>query len=332
MLDVDLKRYHFDYDLTFAMLLMHPDGTVYHRYGGRPADDPLGWISMKSLIRLLEDTVEEHTTYAKSPKPATRHVPSTIQDIPQFAKRMRQGKVGCVHCHTVHDYQTQNLVARGAFDKEDIWIWPDPVRVGLTMFVDDQERIATVEKGSPAANAGLRSGDRIERFGAHRTRTITDLQWVLHYTPRDATEIEVRYRRGREVETTTLELADGWRRETPRRYAWRAFKWGLSPAPGFGGPVLSKAEKRKLDLDFDAFAFRIGYMVTWGARSHRGRAAAKAGLRQGDIVLAIDDKTDFDDIEHFHAWIRLTKKAGDEVRIRFVRRGKERTIRYRLPE
>ena len=48
MSDVDLNAIQFDFGLTLAVLLMHHDGTVYHRYGGRPADDPLVWSSMSS--------------------------------------------------------------------------------------------------------------------------------------------------------------------------------------------------------------------------------------------------------------------------------------------
>ena len=33
MAGVDLALYRFDYDLTFAALLMNADGTIYHTYG-----------------------------------------------------------------------------------------------------------------------------------------------------------------------------------------------------------------------------------------------------------------------------------------------------------
>ena len=122
------------------------------------------------------------------------------------------------------------------------------------------------------------------------------------------------------------------KRTSAREYAWRPFKWGLSPAPGFGGPALGTGAKKRLGIDPDAHAFTVQYLVTWGPKAHRGRAAAKAGLRKNDIVVAFDGKDDFESGEHWHAWVRLNKQPGDEVEIELLRKGKRMTLRYRLPE
>ena len=35
MAGVDLSMFRFDFDLTFAVLLMNADGTIYHTFAGR---------------------------------------------------------------------------------------------------------------------------------------------------------------------------------------------------------------------------------------------------------------------------------------------------------
>ncbi len=47
--EVDLNTFTFDHDLTMAVVLAHPDGTVYHRYGGRADLSPM---SMDGLVEM----------------------------------------------------------------------------------------------------------------------------------------------------------------------------------------------------------------------------------------------------------------------------------------
>ena len=56
MRGVDLLRTSFDFDLTFAALLMHPNGYVYHRYGGRDERAPDWWLGLESWEQVLERT------------------------------------------------------------------------------------------------------------------------------------------------------------------------------------------------------------------------------------------------------------------------------------
>jgi len=64
---IDLNRYRFDFDLTLCILLANADGTIYHRYGGRTHDDPLAWMSTKTLIDVMRGTLAEHADYEKKP-------------------------------------------------------------------------------------------------------------------------------------------------------------------------------------------------------------------------------------------------------------------------
>ena len=60
MRGVDLARWPFDFDLTFAMLAVHPDGTVYHRYGGRDWRGADRWLTRASLEAFLRAGLARH--------------------------------------------------------------------------------------------------------------------------------------------------------------------------------------------------------------------------------------------------------------------------------
>lgn len=331
---VDLEVYRFDYDLTFAALLMSGDGTVYHRFGGRDAGDPLEWNTMPVLAELMRETLEEHEAAARE-APAERTPRFVVDLAPLKRKRVADPKLAasCVHCHTVHETLHALAVEEGTFEPDDVFVHPPPGRIGVTLDPDDQAMVIAVAEDSPAAATGIEAGDRLLRVGVQpRVLTIADLSWALHEADAGATEVPVTWERDGDERAATLRLDDGWKRSPPEEYAWRPYKWNLSPAPGFGGPELTADEKAALDLPAEGFAFRVNYLVTWGPRAHRGRAARAAGVRKGDVVVAFAGKSDFESVAHFHAWVRLTRRVGEEVVIEVLRDGRRRTLRYVLPE
>jgi S1-C subfamily serine protease len=217
--------------------------------------------------------------------------------------------------------------------ERDLWIYPDPARVGLAFDPLDQALVASTAADSSAAAAGLAPGDRLVAIGDQpNVRTIADVQFELHRAAFAATRIPIRFRRGDTEHAAELELADGWKRTTPEHYAWRPYKWNLSPAPGFGGPALSADERRALGLAPDEFAFRVQYIVDWGDQAHRGAPVKKAGIKKGDVVLSFAGKRDFRSIDHFHAWVSLTRTAGETVEVELLRGGERRTVELVLPE
>lgn len=332
---VDLDVFAFDYDLTFAALVMHGDGTVYHRFGGRDAAAATMWSSLDGLAQLLRAAMPSHVEHCLAKTAPPPHTPRYVVDLPPLArKRAANEKLrdACVHCHTVHDTLHADAVETKRLRPDDIWVYPSPRRVGLTLDGVEQAKITAVGADTPAAQTGLQAGDVLLLLGVQaRVLTATDVQWALHRADPGAGELAVAWQRGATRHEGALPLAAGWKRAPPEEYAWRPYKWNLSPTPGFGGPALTAADKQRLGLPTDRFAFRVQYLVTWGEHAHRGRAAAQAGIREGDVILAFDGKSDFASVDHFHAWVPLTHHAGQVVAIDVLRAGVRHTFELPLP-
>ena len=320
--EVDLNVYRFDFDLTLAALLMNADGTVYHRYGGRQWQDPAAWMSSESLVSVMRATLAEHAAYGLNPSPPAQQRKRTIGDIPPFRRKLEQQDVDCVHCHMVNEAERAWAQELKRWERSDMWVWPDPDRVGLVLDAADQARVERSLEGSAAWKAGVRSGDVIESLGTQSIRTIHDIQWVLDGTPAGGGSLPLSYLRGDERAEVVLLLADGWKVTTPLAYSWRAFKWGLDPQPGFGGKLLTPGQKAGLGLDPDAFALEVGYLVTWGENAYSGRNAARAGLRKGDVILSIAGQSEFASEQQVQSWFRIMCQPGDQLPIRLLRGGR----------
>lgn len=330
--DLDLARFRFDFDLTLAVLLAEADGWVWHRYGGRDPRDPQSALSMASLLQVMQSTLAERA--ARSPRPRVpESLPrTTVQDLSTFRQRDAEKRIDCVHCHTVNDFEYREAVVTGRFRREQLWVFPDPSRLGIEVDRDQQQRIVRVEGASPAARAGLEVGDRLRRVAEQDHPTRADLQWVLHHLPAGACELPVEIERGTGTLKATLALAEGWKVADPLEYSWRPYKWNLPPHPGFGGGNLSEPEKQEIGLAPDAFAFRVNYVVTWGENSRTGRNAARAGIRKGDVLLGAAGKSDFTGEAHFQSWFRLTQRIGATCELSVLREGVKHRVELPIIE
>ena len=283
-------------------------------------------------------------------EPATAELaPLVLERVPAYAAK---DKGACIHCHSVYPALHAEAVRAGTWDDAERWRYPGPARLGLTLDRDDQRRVVAVAEGSVAEAAGVTVGDRLASLDEVRLATATDLMFALDRLPAGGATVDLRVERpsrqpdGDRVLTLSLDLADGWKRTEPERYAWRPFKWAFTPQPGFGGRALTAAElvaaglvaPEVLEADgADAtgapplpFALRVTYLVTWGDRARYGRAAAAAGLRGGDVVVAVTGRegtpATFTSPDHLHAWWRLTREVGETVRLEVLRGGARRVL------
>lgn len=330
MARVDLNTFDFDWSTTFSVLLMNADGTVYHRYGSRDSSSPMSHLSSASLVRLLDESVEDHEAYSKHPRPAGRRA-FTVEQLPHWKRRIDKGqRPKCFHCHMVGEGYDHQAREKRTWSADMVWKYPPPDRIGLHLDRDDQSLVTQVDAATPAARAGLAKGDRLVRAGEQRIRSMADLSHVLEALPGKGASLELSWLRGEDEKTATLRLPSGWRVGEPRDLAWRADMWTMSPKPGFGGEMIDAARKRKLGIRPTVAAFEVTYIVDWGENRHTGDNARRAGIRKGDIVLSVAGRDDFESPNEYHAWFRLTQKAGRKVKIELMRDGKRRTVTLRV--
>ena len=336
---VDLDTYRFDYDLTFVALLMNADGTIYHIYGGRTSADAASHLGLPSFARVLREglkTHQAHTATPRTPQQTSRWTsrrPRTIEQLPVMRKRIELGDApDCFHCHMVNDALDEEAREAGRWKRTMAWRWPDPIQIGLRLDGSEQTLVAGVLPKSAADAAGLKAGDRLQTLDGRRVLTFGDISRVLHEASDRATGIAVRWQRGGKERSATIRTRKGWKEPTPEVFAWRPTKWQMRPKPGFGGKQLTPRQLEQVGLPPDAFAFTVQYLVTWGSDAHIGRNAQRAGIRKGDVVYSVAGKNDFESVEHFHAWFRLTRKVGERIEIGLIRKNLRQSVRLEVVE
>jgi serine protease Do len=133
--------------------------------------------------------------------------------------------------------------------------------------------VAEIEDGSPASHAGIRSGDVITSFGGKAIGNSGELPPLVAATP-PGTEVPIQlWRKGgrREVAVVVEQLVDERPAERPRENRVPPNRLGLVLSE------LDEGERRELNVVSGLFV-----------ESAVG-AAAKAGIREGDVVVAVND-------------------------------------------
>ncbi|MGB7297169.1 MAG: RIP metalloprotease RseP [Candidatus Aminicenantales bacterium] len=157
--------------------------------------------------------------------------------------------------------------------------------VGVTVpaYQDEAPVIGYIEPGSPADQAGFRIDDHLLSLDGEKVGTWYDVELAVGGKPDRQMTVEIR----REGETQELHL----RTEQRTRYA-------LGYA-GFMGKFLTQIRLVK-----------------------PGSAAEKAGLQQGDIILAVDGRTIY-----FHQFVEFIERNPDrEMQFLVERSGREITL------
>lgn len=329
---IDLDRFSFDFDLTFAALVVRPQGPVLHRYGGRDHHSADARLSMTSLVRFMNAARSRFDLDQASG--ATKRAPGrTLDDIPVWRDKMskRVKKLDCYHCHYVFDAEREQKKADGTWTRAMIWRWPTPERIGLTLDSEELGRVKAVAPEGRAAKAGVQVGDTLVRAGEQPILTALDLSFVLESASAEKTKLPLQVSRAGKVLDLALELPAGWKEGTPLEFKWRPSKWQLSPRPGFGGRPLNAQERQRYGLPAKGLAFRVTYIVDWGGVPDKryGQAVRKAGIKRGDLVVGVEG-VEIEDPEHLHSWWRLTRKPGETVVLEVIPKGKTKARRVEL--
>jgi hypothetical protein len=315
MRGVDLRVFEFDFDLTWAAVFLGPEGTVYGRYGGRTAQSPDDHLSLPGLRYAMKAALAAHQRHSPARTPDRELSPQTVEHYP--AARQLSSRA-CIHCHQVYDFRRQDRQKAGTWRLEEVWVYPLPENIGLTMAVDRGDRVRRVSAGSAADRAGLKAGDVLRRLNNQPIASIADVQYALHRAPARG-KVPVQWDRAGNNRTGWLSLAGGWRKTD---LSWRWSLRGVDPAPGVDGEDLEPAEKKALGLAADRLAFRQHQFLTPAVR--------QAGVRPGDVIIGIDGRLMKLTARQFGAYVRLNCQVGQRVTLNLLRQGKRLNLLLEL--
>jgi hypothetical protein len=309
----DLNIFDFDHDLTWVGFFVDADGKVYGRYGGRDADGPDKRISLAGLRHAMQAALEAHRREpAVKPPPPLREKPLLAEDYPAARRR---SKPECIHCHQIYEFRRADRRSAGTWKREEIWVYPLPENVGLTLEVDRGNHVRAVGADSPAARAGLRAGDVVRNVNGIPVASQADFRYGLHRGPWKGT-LPIRWERDGKEMSASLELPEGWKKTN---ITWRPSMLDILPSLTVYGEDLSEEEKKKAGLGLRQLAFRQDKTV---------HAEAKAvGVRGGDIILGVEGQTLEMTMEEFLGHVRRNYLVGDSLTLLVLRDGK----RVRLP-
>jgi S1-C subfamily serine protease len=252
----------------------------------------------------------------------------TALEMPGLAnKEQRKGattRSNCIHCHNIHDAEFAEAQSTGKFTEDMLWRYPLPDNLGLIINAKDGRRVDRVLRDSPAAKAGLQPGEDITHINGQAITSIADIQWALNPLPTGGTKVKVTASKTGEH---ALELAEGWKKTD---ISWRGSMESVEPKLRVWAPELTEAERRERGLSIEDTALLVKWINTG---EPAGRAAQSAGLREGDVIVALDGKPLGDwTNRQFNVHVKLNYKVGETLPLT-IRRGKEtKTITVKLVE
>ena len=213
--------------------------------------------------------------------------------------------------------------------------------------------IEEVAKDSPAEKAGLKAGDMIVEFDGEHVRSVRQFSRLVQETP-DGRKVQAVVMRGgqRTTVSVTPERGDGFM--SGDTFDWRPFEgkefnFDMPPAPP-EPPRPPRAPRAPLAPSLPDFSFRIFGGGRFGVGVEEltpqlrdyfgvkegvlvksvteGSAAAKAGLKAGDVITAIDGTHVEDTSDVVRAIDRMSEDA--EFTVEVVRDRKTQTLKGKL--
>jgi predicted metalloprotease with PDZ domain len=302
----DLNLFEFDYDCTWFAFMLNADEHIYGRYGGRDAKGPDDRMSLAGFRFSLQAALDAHQQVRPASKPRNARA-FRVDDYPA-AKGMERG---CIHCHQTWEYRRSYLKSQGKWSKDEVWVYPLPENIGLTLEIDRGNHVLSVAKNSPADRAGVRAGDAVKTINSVSIASFADASYALHKSPAEGA-VSITWEHDGKTQSANLALAAGWRRTN---VTWRPSMLDILPSISLSGEDLSAAEKKSLGLAPARLAFRQD------AKVHK--SMADAGVRSGDVIVGVDSQELDMSMTEFFAYIRRNYLIGEKVQLNVVRNGKK---------
>lgn len=222
----------------------------------------------------------------------------------------RTFKDGCIHCHNVNEFRRADRQARGLWSRDELWVYPLPENVGLTLEVDVGDRVHSVRLDSPAARAGLQAGDRLRTLNGYSVASFADATYGLHQAPARG-RIPVTWERQGRRHEGVLDLGPGWRKTN---LTWRPSLLDILPSLPVSGDDLEADEKRRLGLALGRAALRQGDRVHSSLRA--------AGLQPGDVLVGFDGQAVEGAADDLLGFVRRNYLVGDRLTLDLLRDGR----------
>ena len=328
MRDVDLTLFQFDYDLTWAGVLLEPDGLILGRYGAGHKDS-MHYNSLEGLKNTLKRALELHGNLGKHRKLLTTKRDKNTQfkkprDLPHngIKKIVKEDtrRKNCVHCHNVQEGLNRALDAKPDYHPSMVQSrFPTPEQCGLTMDMDHGLKIKSIEKGSAAGRARLKAGDELTEINGQKLISVADIIWALRAS-KDPGSAKVVYQRDGTTRRATLSLKKGWKIAD---IAWRTSTFDLRPKLGLWVERADESDRKKHSIADGAMLLEV--------RGVFGREVKKAGFRRGDLVVGVGkwnvDASEREFAEHTR--VNYFNK-GAVMQVKVLRKGKERTLTVKL--
>ncbi len=335
---LDLSLFQTDSDTNWSVFFLNADRTVYGRYSSRFGRDPSNDVSLDGFARAMEGALELHAQYprnkdslaGKTPAAPRWPTPEKMPVVPGKVVPADGTRANCLHCHDIGPGRVLSLRKDGLpVDDHDLWPFPKPDLLGLTFDVKERATLKSVGAGSAAERAGFKAGDRLLSLEGQPLVSIADVQWVLHNAA-DGAELKAEVKRGDEAKALTLPLAAGWRKAGD--VSWRPRMWPLRLwLAGFRSVPATAAQRKEAGLGDDAPALAVELMAPEGVKE-RNQSPAKAGLKRGDVIVAVDGATEpLKDEAWFLAYLVQKKKPGDAVKLTVKRGGQPMDFEVTLP-
>ena len=332
MKSVPLDLFRFDHDLNWAAMFISADGVIYGRYGTQSSKGPDAYNSIDSLeaamrrVLVLHKNVDRYRAALAGKQPGPTDY-KTALDMPGMRNREKlkrpTERSNCIHCHMIHDAENRQWVNENNWSVERLWRFPHPEVIGLKIHADDGRRIDDVLAESVAAKAGMRAGEEIRLVNGQPMISIADMQWVLHNLGNGAGTLSIKT----DKDSYELSLPANWKQLTD--WAWRGSVWSSPPVLRTWAPHLTSEQKKARGLSENQLAL----LVKWINRKEKGgREVFKAGIREGDVILAIGDRSDNMTTREFQAHLKTTCKIGDSIELKILRGKKEMTFSVPLVE
>ncbi len=325
---IDLNRFTFDMDVTWNAFFTDDNLNVYSRYGGRDGGEPEERMSVASLLTTMDEVLAEHArpddTRRFQPRRPGRQTP---EDIPLLKANHR----GCVRCHIAREYQLLQSFHDKTFSRRELFRFPLPETLGVTIRREHGHQVEQVEPKSAAAVAGVRPGDVITSVGDVPVHSDYDIRFGLDRSAEPALA-------GRPIAWTLRRLADDGEILTlkvalrPARGWWAydiGWKISLRSAPfrtGMRGYSLAPSQRRDLGISVKTLGVKISSIYSDGF----GRSV---GLKKRDVVVGIPEPIGrvrlFDT---FLGHLLQRHRPGDTVKLTVLRDGRRITVSGKFPK